>query len=55
MLPVKEEQAMSELDSGMGGASDEQASEASGWIERLTDASSDFEVIGAEVAAGLGL
>ena len=46
---------MSELDNEMGGAAEERASEASAWIERVTESSDDFESIGAEDAAGLGL
>lgn len=46
---------MIELNDEMGGAADERPSEESGWIGRVTDATSDFESIGAEVAAELGL
>ena len=46
---------MTELDDEMGGAADERPSEESGWIGRVADGTSDFESIGAEVAAGLGL
>lgn len=46
---------MIELDEEMGGAADEQPSEESSWIGRVADATSDFESIGAEVAAELGL
>ena len=46
---------MSELDDQMNGAAEEHPSDATGWIERVSEASSDFESIGAEDAAGLGL
>lgn len=46
---------MIDLNDRMDEAADERPSEASDWIERVTDASSDFEAIGVEVAAGLGL
>lgn len=46
---------MNQLNDEMYDAADEQPSEESCWIERLTDASSDYESIGAEAAAGLGL
>lgn len=46
---------MSNLKEETRAVSDEQASEESRWIERLTDACSDFESIGGEDAAGLGL
>lgn len=46
---------MSGLDDEMGGAADEHPSDAYSWIVRVADASSDFEAIGAEDAAGLGL
>lgn len=46
---------MSELNDRMDGAEDEPASESAGWIGRVSDASSDFESVGAEVAADIGL
>lgn len=46
---------MNELNDVMDGAEDEPVSELSDWIGRVTDASRDFESVGPEMAADLGL
>jgi hypothetical protein len=47
--------AMNELDNMVDHAEDEPVSDAASWIGRVADASSDYETIGSEVAADIGL
>ena len=55
MVPAQERETMSEVNEQIDEASGPHAPEQTHWIERLTEAVSDFESMGAEDAAGLGL
>ena len=46
---------MSDVNEQTDEASEQQSAEETSWTERLSNAVSDYEVMGAEDAAGLGL
>lgn len=55
MVPAVEGKTMNDVSEQTNESSERELPEEGGWSERLGNAVSDYEVFGAEDAAGLGL